>query len=114
MIQLALSLSFLRLCSSQVGAASPFQSLLYRTLFLAVALLVIILLVLARAWILKEKTKVKWRALSELKPDERDRIINKAMDFSGITAIQNVVYPRAISSHTRFVSSSSSLPCFLS
>lgn len=96
-------LSLLRFSSAQVGAATPFQSLLFRILFLVVALLVIILAILARAWIMKEKTKVKWRALSELKPDVRNQIINKAKEFAEITTIQNVVYPRAVSSHTRFV-----------
>lgn len=52
---------------------------------------------------MERKEKVDWRALNWLNPELRSRVIQKAMEFSGITKIQNVTLSRVTSSHTRFI-----------
>jgi len=75
------------------------------TIFIVIGVLLLILFFIFYIFRkLKKKISVKWRALSELKPKVRERIIKRAKKFAGITTIQNVVYPRVASSHTHFVS----------
>jgi hypothetical protein len=70
---------------------------------LGIGLIILGVAILIVAWIMQERARVRWRALAELKSAVRNRIIEKAKEFAGITTIQNVVYPRVAPSHTRFV-----------
>lgn len=71
--------------------------------FFGICLIIIGIIILAIALTLQEIERSEWKALSEIPPEMQNRMIRKAKEFAGLITIQNAIYPKVTTNHTRFV-----------
>lgn len=72
-------------------------------IFFGICLIIIGIIILAIALTLQGIERSEWKALSEIPSETQNRIITKAKEFAGLITIQNAIYPKVTTSHTRFV-----------